>query len=105
MLWEYLLVEQESSTNLVEQVDKLKRKTKKTEREFEEFKIQQQEEYNRLYEDIMRFSSSSVTLNRQLCWFDAVNICRLMCGLVCRFDVMKLYRWLAVDVRTIIFCI
>jgi hypothetical protein len=27
MLWEQLVVEQESSTNLVEQVDKLKRKT------------------------------------------------------------------------------
>jgi cell division septum initiation protein DivIVA len=40
-------------------VDELKRKTKKTEREFEEFKRQQQEEYNKLREDIMRFSSSS----------------------------------------------
>jgi hypothetical protein len=54
-----LVVKQESSTNLVEQVDELKRKTEKTEREFEEFKIQQQEEYNKLREDIMRFSSSS----------------------------------------------
>jgi len=40
-------------------VDELKRKTEKTEREFEEFKIQQQEEYNKLREDIMCFSSSS----------------------------------------------
>jgi hypothetical protein len=40
-------------------VDELKRKTEKTKREFEEFKIQQQEEYNKLREDIMRFSSSS----------------------------------------------
>ena len=59
MLWEQLVTEQESSANLVEQVDELKKKTKKTEREFEEFKIQQQEEYNKLREDIMRFSSSS----------------------------------------------
>jgi hypothetical protein len=79
-------------------VDELKRKVEKTEREFEEFKIQQQEEYNRLHEDIMRFSSSSVTLSRQFCWLNAVNIYGLMCGLVCRFDVMKLYRWLAFDV-------
>jgi hypothetical protein len=54
-----LLLTQESSANLVEQVDELKRKTEKTEREFEEFKIQQQEKYNKLREDIMRFSSSS----------------------------------------------
>ena len=40
-------------------MDVLKRKTKKTEREFEEFKIQQHEEYNKLREDIMCFSSSS----------------------------------------------
>ena len=40
-------------------MDELKRKTEKTEREFEEFKIQQQEEYNKLREDIMRFGSSS----------------------------------------------
>ena len=59
MLWEQLVAEQESSANLVEQVDELKRKTEKTEREFEEFKIQQQEEYNKLRVNIMRFSSSS----------------------------------------------
>jgi hypothetical protein len=40
MLQKQLIAEQESSANLVEQVDELKRKTKKTEREFE-FKIQQ----------------------------------------------------------------
>jgi hypothetical protein len=40
-------------------VDELKRKAENTEKEFEEFKIQQQEEYNTLREDIMRFSSSS----------------------------------------------
>jgi len=43
----------------MKQVDERKRKTENTEREFEEFKIQQQEEYNKLREDIMRFSSSS----------------------------------------------
>ena len=41
MLQEQLVAKQESSANLVEQVDELKRKTEKTEREFEEFKIQQ----------------------------------------------------------------
>ena len=59
MLREQLVVEQESSASLIEQVDELKRKIEKTEREFEEFKIQQQEEYNKLHEDIMCFSSSS----------------------------------------------
>ena len=59
ILWEQLVAEQKSSANLVEQVDKLKRKIEKTKREFEEFKIQQQEEYNKLHEDIMHFSSSS----------------------------------------------
>jgi hypothetical protein len=39
-------------------VDELNRKTEKTKREFEEFKIQQQDEYNKLHEDIMRISSS-----------------------------------------------
>ena len=59
MLREHLVVEQKSSANLIEQVDELKRKTEKTESEFEEFKIQQQEEYNKLREDIMCFNSSS----------------------------------------------
>ena len=58
MLREQLVAEQESFANLIEEADELKRKTEKTEREFEEFKIQQQE-YNKLREDIMRFSSSS----------------------------------------------
>ena len=31
-----------------------------------------------------------VTLSRQLCWLAAVNICGLMCVLVCWFDVVKL---------------
>ena len=38
-------------------MDELKRKTKKTRREFEEFKKQQEEEYNRLYEQVMHLSS------------------------------------------------
>ena len=59
MLQEQLVAEQESFANLIEQVDELKRKTEKIERESEEFKIQQQKEYNKLLEDIMRFSSSS----------------------------------------------
>jgi ribosomal protein L32E len=40
-------------------VDKLKKKTENTKREFEEFKRQQWQEYNKLREDILRFSSSS----------------------------------------------
>jgi len=59
MLREQLVAEQESFANLIEEADELKRKTEKTEREFEKFKIQQQKEYNKLCEDIMRFSSSS----------------------------------------------
>ena len=59
MLREQLIAEQKSSANLIEQMDELKKKIKKTEREFEEFKIQQHEEYNKLREDIMRFCSSS----------------------------------------------
>ena len=58
MLRERLIAEQESSANLVEQVDELKRKIEKTEREFDMFKIQQQEKYNKLCEDMTRFSSS-----------------------------------------------
>ena len=41
MLREQLVAKQESSANLIEQVDELKRKIEKTKREFEEFKIQQ----------------------------------------------------------------
>ena len=40
MLREQLAAEQESFTALVDQVDELKRKIEKTEREFEEFKVQ-----------------------------------------------------------------
>jgi hypothetical protein len=39
---------QKSSIVLAEQVDQLKRKAENTDREFEEFKKQQQEEYNKL---------------------------------------------------------
>ena len=59
MLREQLVAKQKSFANHVEQVDELKRKIEKTEREFEEFKIQQQEEFNKLHEDIICFSSSS----------------------------------------------
>ena len=41
MLREQLATKQESSAALVDQVDELKRKTEKTEREFEEYKKQQ----------------------------------------------------------------
>ena len=41
MLREQLVAEQESSADLIEQVDELKRKTEKTETGFEEFKIHQ----------------------------------------------------------------
>jgi hypothetical protein len=50
MLWEQFIAEQESSAALVEQVNELKRMTEKTEREFEKFKKQQQEKYNKLRE-------------------------------------------------------
>ena len=48
ILQEQLVAKQESSANLVEQVDESKRKTEKTKWKFEVFKIQQQEEYNKL---------------------------------------------------------
>jgi hypothetical protein len=56
-LREQLVVEQESYAALVELVDELKGKTEKFEREFEEFKKRQQEEYNRLCEQVMRLTS------------------------------------------------
>jgi hypothetical protein len=58
MLREQLVADQESFAALAEQVDELKRKTEKTEREFEEFKRQRQEEFNKLHEDIMRITYS-----------------------------------------------
>jgi phage shock protein A len=56
-LQEQLAGEQESIAVLVELVDKLKRKTEESEREFEEFKKQGQEEYNRLCDQVMCLSS------------------------------------------------
>ena len=58
MLWEQLAIKQESSAALVNQVDELQRKTEKTERELEEYKKWQQEEYKNLHELCMCFSSS-----------------------------------------------
>ena len=52
-LRERLAAHQESSVVLAEQVDQLKRKAENTDGEFEEFKKQQQEEYNKLREHIM----------------------------------------------------
>ena len=54
---EQLVGEQESTAALVELVDELKRKIEDSKREFEEFKKLQQEEYNRLCEQVMRLSS------------------------------------------------
>ena len=58
MLWKQLAAEQESFVAFVDQVDELKRKTKNTERELEEYKKRQQEEYNNLCELCTCFSSS-----------------------------------------------
>jgi predicted nucleic acid-binding Zn-ribbon protein len=58
-LRDQLASEQESSTALVELVDELKRKIEMSKREFEEFKKRQQEEYNKLCEQVMRLSSPS----------------------------------------------
>jgi ribonuclease HI len=56
-LREQLASEQESFATLVKLVDELKTKTKKSEREFEEFKKHQQKEYNRLCDQVMHLSS------------------------------------------------
>ena len=56
-LREQLAGEQKSTSKLVELVDELKVRTEKAERELEEFKQQQQEEYNRLNELVLRLSS------------------------------------------------
>ena len=58
MLREQLAAKQKSSAALVYQVDELKRKIEKTERELEECKKRQQEEYNNLRELSTRISSS-----------------------------------------------
>ena len=56
-LREQLAGEQESTSELVELVDELKVRIEKAERELEEFKQQQHEEYNRLCELVLRLSS------------------------------------------------
>ena len=58
MLREQLAAEHKSSAALVNQVDELKRKAEKIERELEEYKKRQQEEYNNLRELCTCFSSS-----------------------------------------------
>jgi hypothetical protein len=45
-----------------------------------------------------RASALLVILSLQLLRLDAVNICDLMCGLICRFNVVILYQWFAADV-------
>ena len=56
-LQEQLAGEQESTSELVELVDELKVRIEKVERELEEFKQQQQEQYNRLCELVLCLSS------------------------------------------------
>ena len=56
-LQEQLAGEQEITSELIEPVDELKVMTEKAERMPEEFKQQQQEEYNRLSELVLRLSS------------------------------------------------
>jgi hypothetical protein len=54
-----MLREQLASAALIDQVDELKRKTEKVERELEKYKKRQQNEYNNLRGLCTRFSSSS----------------------------------------------
>ena len=56
-LREQLAGEQESTSELIELVDELKVRIEKAERELEEFKQQQQEEYNRLSGLVLRLTS------------------------------------------------
>jgi predicted RNase H-like nuclease (RuvC/YqgF family) len=56
---ERLAAQQESSAVLAEQEDQLKRKADNTDSEFEEFKKQQQKEYNELREHIMLLSAGN----------------------------------------------
>ena len=56
-LQEQLAGEQESISELIELVDEQKVRTQKARRELEEFKQQQQEEYNRLSELVLHLSS------------------------------------------------
>ena len=54
-----LAAHQESSAILAKQVDQLKRKAENIDREFEKFKKQQQEEYNKLREHNMLLSDGN----------------------------------------------
>ena len=56
-------------------MDQLKRKAENTDREFEKFKKQQQEEYNKLHEHIMLLSTDNSLVDVVNMWF------------VCCFDV------------------
>ena len=56
-LQEQLAGEQESTSELIKLVDEQKVRTQKARRELEEFKQQQQEEYNRLSELVLCLSS------------------------------------------------
>ena len=59
---------------------------KKTERELEEYKKWQQKSTT-ISVSYARASALLLILSLQLLRLDAVNICGLMCGLMCRFDV------------------
>ena len=83
MFQEYLAAEWKSFATLVDQVDELKRKTEKTKRET-------RNDNRRSTTISMSYAHASallVILSLQLLRLDAVNICGLMCGLMCRFDV------------------
>jgi hypothetical protein len=58
-------------------VDELKRKTEESEREFEKLKKQRQEEYNRLYEQVLIINPQSSTPALYV-----VNIHGLLCELM-----------------------
>jgi hypothetical protein len=62
-----------SSAGLAEQVDQLTMKAENTKREFEKFKKQQQEEYNKLCEHIMLLSVG----NSQSCCCSEHVVCLL----------------------------
>jgi hypothetical protein len=49
-------------------------------------------------------SALLVTLSIQLLWLDTLNICSLMCGLMCQYDVVILCQWLAADVLNVNCC-
>ena len=72
-LQEQLAAKQESSAILAEQEDQLKRKVENTNREFEEFKKHQQEEYNKRREHIMLLNAG----NSQSCSWSEHVVCLL----------------------------